>query len=93
VTKRAGPKVPKLTEDEYIDLLAFQNGRCAICGRPPKNRRLNVDHDHRTGEVRGLLCHRCNRGLVWFGDDPGFLRWAAEYLYNAPRMAPPPRPR
>ena len=54
-----------LTEDDYAALLAAQDGRCAICRRPPKEggRRLSVDHDHATGAVRGLLCFRCNRGL------------------------------
>jgi hypothetical protein len=48
---------------EYDALLAAQGGGCAICGNPPKTRRLDVDHDHKSGKVRGLLCHRCNRAL------------------------------
>ncbi len=52
-----------ITIEEYNILLEFQEGKCAICGRPPKNRRLAVDHDHKTGEVRGLLCMRCNQTL------------------------------
>ena len=40
-----------------------QGGVCAICGNPPKKRRLHADHDHRTMTVRGLLCFRCNRAL------------------------------
>jgi len=49
--------------EQYEEMLARQNGGCAICGNPPKTRRLDVDHDHRTGKIRGLLCHRCNRAL------------------------------
>ena len=52
-----------VTVEDYDRLLAAQGGGCAICGNPPKTRRLDVDHDHRTGKVRGLLCHRCNRAL------------------------------
>lgn len=53
---------------------------CGICGRPPgPSRRLDRDHDHRTGESRGLLCHRCNRGLPnWV--TPDWLAKAKAYL-------------
>lgn len=57
---------------------------CMICGRYANTRRMNVDHDHATGEVRGLLCYFCNYGLHWFKDDPGRLRSAAEYLEQPP---------
>jgi 5-methylcytosine-specific restriction endonuclease McrA len=52
-----------LSVTEYDALLAAQNGKCAICGRDTANRlghNLAVDHDHSTGEVRGLLCASCN---------------------------------
>jgi len=72
----------ELTLEEYDQLLASQNGVCAICGTPPKlgGRRLDVDHDHKTKKVRGALCNRCNRGLPWFSDNPDRLRAAADYL-------------
>jgi hypothetical protein len=49
-----------LTIAQYDELLEAQGGVCAICGRPPKNRRLAVDHNHKTGKIRGLLCWVCN---------------------------------
>jgi hypothetical protein len=65
--------------EEYARRLREQGGGCAICGAKPKTRRLHVDHDHKTGEVRGLLCHRCNRALAtWM--DIGWLHEAQVYL-------------
>lgn len=52
---------------------------CAICKRRP-NTRLNIDHDHVTGDIRGLLCPNCNRAIGLFRDDPGIMRHAAEYI-------------
>jgi hypothetical protein len=73
----------------YEAQLAAQGGGCAICGYRPKpgGRRLNIDHDHKTGAVRGLLCARCNRGLGWFRDDPDRLEIAATYLAMGWRAA------
>lgn len=56
-----------ITLDQYRDLLKKQGGRCAVC-RQLKKRTLHVDHDHGTGEVRGLLCDHCNRLLGFLGD-------------------------
>jgi hypothetical protein len=68
-----------VTDAEYVTMLAAQHGVCAICGNTPKTRRLDVDHDHRTGRIRGLLCHRCNRALpTWIG--LVWLRQAIVYL-------------
>lgn len=68
-----------VTDQEYARLLESQGGHCAICPSTPKTRRLHTDHDHRTGAVRGLLCHRCNRALPnWIGSE--WLRAAADYL-------------
>lgn len=65
----------------YDRLFEAQQGKCAICGfSPTKNRALCVDHCHRTGRVRKLLCDRCNQGLGAFKDDLGLLRKAARYL-------------
>jgi len=64
----------------YAAQLEKQGGGCAICGARPKSRRLNIDHEHGTGAVRGLLCPRCNRGLGWFADQPYRLEGAALYL-------------
>ena len=50
-----------LTLNEFYAMNEKQNGVCAICGNPPKKRRLSVDHDHTTKKVRGLLCDVCNR--------------------------------
>jgi hypothetical protein len=69
-----------ITEAQYGDLFDAGDGGCWICGRPPKNRALHVDHDHKTGRVRGLLCWRCNRGLQQYSDRPAILRDAASYL-------------
>jgi len=65
---------------EYSAQLMAQGGVCAICRRPPRKRKLAVDHDHRTGAIRGLLCWRCNYGLIWYRDLPESLRAAADYL-------------
>lgn len=64
-----------------FDVLAEEHGEnCMICDAEPRKRRMNVDHSHRTGEIRGLLCYMCNYGLRWFRDNPELLRSAASYL-------------
>lgn len=70
-----------ITWDQYQSLITAQNNLCAICnkGESPK-RRLAIDHCHRTGRVRGLLCIKCNRALGYFGDDPAVVRAALGYL-------------
>lgn len=74
-----------VSDDEYARMLAAQGGGCAICGAKPKTRRLHVDHDHKTGRVRGLLCHRCNRALpTWVTYE--WLYAAAAYLAMRPRI-------
>ena len=69
---------------QYEEMLAAQGGKCAICGGVNTGKRstfnLAVDHDHKTGEVRALLCNHCNRGLGFLKDDTTILERALEYL-------------
>lgn len=68
-----------VTDDDYHRMLDRQNGHCALCPSTPKTRRFSVDHDHKSGHVRGLLCHRCNRNLPsWV--TPEWLHGASVYL-------------
>lgn len=68
-----------ITIEQYDAMMAAQDGRCAICGVLP-TRHLCVDHDHETGEVRGLLCEPCNFALGHMADDVDRLLAAAAYL-------------
>lgn len=69
-----------ITVDEYDTMLKAQDGMCAICGVDRIGRNMPVDHDHQTGEIRGILCENCNRGLGLFMDNPHNLRLAADYI-------------
>lgn len=69
-----------LTPEAYTEMLERQEGVCAVCRKPPGRRRLNVDHNHATGAVRGLLCPSCNRGIGLLGDDLDRLMDAVAYL-------------
>lgn len=64
---------------ERAELIERFGNRCMICGREPKTQSLHIDHDHRTGETRGILCHSCNRRL-WTGATPMWLLMAFSYL-------------
>jgi len=65
-------------------MLNEQNGVCWICGGKSGKKRLAVDHDHKTGEVRGLLCKRCNRMLGYYRDNAESFARAAAYLRSPP---------
>ena len=70
-----------MTLEQYDQLFESQGGVCAICGRIDSDgRRLSVDHDHRAGKVRGLLCGKCNRGIGIFDEDIIKLQSAINYL-------------
>lgn len=83
-----------ISYEQYVEMAAAQGGVCAICGEEPTvemgvksgrhgrraEPRLVVDHNHMTGEVRGLLCHPCNVGIGMLKDDPDVLKKATRYL-------------
>lgn len=88
--------------EEYDRLFALQGGKCYICRRTARSRRLAVDHDHETGEVRGLLCsdseRGCNHAILGNIKDLDMARRIVEYLEDPPyeRLRrgekPPPPP-
>jgi hypothetical protein len=65
---------------EFDFMVVRQEGKCAICGILPKSR-LQVDHDHKSGEIRGLLCWLCNKWLSY--------HWTKERLERAARYMDP----
>jgi hypothetical protein len=75
-----------MTKDEYEERCAKQNNRCAICDKEETDQwkgivlRLSIDHNHETGENRGLLCRACNLAIGKFNEDIGVLERAIEYL-------------
>lgn len=75
-----------INEDEYDHILEYQQGVCFICKQPPKKRKLAVDHEHKTGLVRGLLCWGCNAALGKLKDDIELLQNAAAYLARPPAV-------
>lgn len=76
-------KLFNMTKEDYERLLVKQNGVCVVCEDASKNtRRLSVDHDHKTGKVRGLLCMECNMVLGLVKDEVGILQNMIKYLKN-----------
>ena len=74
-----------ITDDEYFDLLITQEGKCAICGTKDPGRGNSyfcIDHNHKTGAIRGLLCLTCNAGIGMLGDSPDRVMNAAAYLLS-----------
>lgn len=81
-----------ITLDEYNKLLDSQNGVCAVCGNPESRRpgrkkltenvtpMLHVDHDHKTGKIRGLLCSECNNSLGMLHEDPERIKALLKYV-------------
>lgn len=84
----------KLTIEEFRKMFIEQDNKCAICKQPEtriftgrgrfkgqmKIAKLCIDHDHKTGKVRALLCHDCNTALGKFDDDPDLIQSAINYL-------------
>jgi Recombination endonuclease VII len=76
-----------LTVDDVAGMLAAQRGRCAICRVQIALENLDIDHDHATGKVRGLLCGRCNPAIGMLKDDPKVIRSAIRYLTHRQETA------
>lgn len=80
-----------ITEEKYREMLDAQGSVYAICGQPETKvqhgniRQLTIDHDHDTGEIRGLLCASCNLALGNFKDSPENLSNAIDYLMETHR--------
>ena len=75
--------------EEFERMNKIQNGLCCICQRPErssKTNNLSVDHCHKTGKIRGLLCMSCNIGLGLFEDEPSRLSNAIKYLADLPEF-------
>lgn len=79
-----------ITEDDYLHMFVRQGGVCAICGREEthfsrrgnKVMHLSVDHCHKTGKVRALLCNNCNTALGATGEDPERIEALLKYVRN-----------
>mgnify|MGYP001591391904 CR=1 FL=1 len=77
-----------LTAAQFDKMVIDQGNRCCICEREPRQNRGGrngslrwcIDHDHRTGQVRGLLCHGCNKALGFMADEPSSLLAAERYI-------------
>ena len=72
---------------EVDAMIAAQGGLCALCEVRPATQ---VDHDHKTGKVRAILCLLCNAGMGAFKDDPNIIRNAIAYLERSDGFAPMP---
>lgn len=69
-----------ITLQIYNEMLGKQYHVCNICNQPELNRKLSVDHDHKTGKIRALLCSRCNRALGIVNDSIELLHSLINYL-------------
>jgi hypothetical protein len=81
--ERKASKAPHygITKEEFLELYAKQEGKCAICNEVPTTERgLHIDHCHTTKRVRGLLCHGCNTGIGAMKENISVLNNAISYL-------------
>lgn len=84
-----------ITPDQYKELLSQQEGKCAICEKEAADLdvKLAVDHDHKSGEIRGLLCRYCNHRVVGRHRDGDLLRKMADYVERHTGWFVPPKKR
>ena len=72
-----------ISQEEYDSLMLKHDGRCDICGTTEPggpHKKFNLDHDHSTGKIRGVLCRRCNTSLGQFEDSVSLMKKAIKYL-------------
>jgi hypothetical protein len=77
-------KIFNTCNEEYQKVLEFQEFACGVTGQRTPS--LYLDHNHATGQLRGLLSFKINKGLGLFDDNPAYLRAAADYLENPPYL-------
>ncbi len=79
------PKKYGISIEDYNETFTKQEGKCAICGthQVELKKKLSIDHCHKTGKVRGLLCNNCNVGIGFLKEDIENLRCAILYLDNS----------
>lgn len=73
-------KTTGVTLEQFKEMQSAQNNLCAICKKAPSGKRLHIDHCHKTGKIRGLLCYKCNVGIGYFNDSEEMLTAAIKYL-------------
>jgi hypothetical protein len=70
-----------ISPEQYLELYKAQNGKCKICGcELPEGKYLHIDHDKQTGEVRGLLCGKCNAAIGLLKEDKKVMNNAIKYI-------------
>jgi hypothetical protein len=86
VCKKARERIIKIkynfSIEEYEELRSLQKYKCKICKKDEKsmNSKLHIDHNHKTGKIRGLLCGNCNRGIGCFKENINYLKNSINYL-------------
>ena len=79
--KRMIKRVYGITPEQYNEMLSKQGGKCSICGEEnPGGRRLSIDHNHTTGQIRRLLCVKCNAGIGNFRENIALMERAIQYI-------------
>lgn len=71
-----------ISVETYREMFVSHNSLCAVCGKPEtaQNKVLSVDHNHKTGQIRGLLCGHCNRAIGYLREDLSLLPKIEKYL-------------